>query len=348
MSDAELENRRLDLEERDLILREKEFASKHKFSFLELLKSLGLPLASIVASLAVFVIQQQQQTFTEALDSMRSGYTAYFTQIGNLGAIDSLAKFDEAEAIFDGTTQAFPEVFCGARQDYAKRLNNSPLDRPLIDGKIKELSERGVPKIDPGYESASRTLKLSWLAPRPTKCEPLQVQGQTIAEAIELPPPEPVAAAPGAPSPVDSAPSPSGVATPLPATKDAKPEIGKRLPAILRPAKTEQLYRVFFHVGPARDTRPDSPERTLINTIREDGASLGLRVVTGIQTVDGFDKASIRFYGAEERPAAERLKKLLEGYYATEFTLTELGKDYPKMPRQNIEVWLPDGVKARK
>lgn len=340
MTDISLDQRRLELDERELALREKEFRAKHKFSFLEVLRSLGLPLASLVASIAVFVIQQQQQTFTEALDSMRSGYTAYFTQIGNLGAIDSLQKFDQAEAIFDGTTKAFPEVFCGARQDYAKRLNNSPLDRPLIDGKLKELANKAPPKIDPGYESASRTLKLSWLAPRPTKCEPLEVQGQTIADAA--PPPPPPLTTPSAP-----AETPAAAPGRAPAALDDKIEIGKRI-VIQRPGKIDQLHRVFFHVGVARDTRPDSPERALINTIREDGASMGLRVVNGIETVEGFDKASIRYYGPDERPAAERLKKLLETYYAADFQLTELGAQYPKMPRQNIEVWLPDSAKAKK
>jgi hypothetical protein len=108
----------------------------------------------------------------------------------------------------------------------------------------------------------------------------------------------------------------------------------------LTPTKSE--YYVYFHI---RDTgRRDASVATDPRVVL---AAFNYRVIRGVERIGGGfpNNSEVRFFGEDQRADAEQLAKYLDYQFRGEnlrFKAKPIGKDYPNMPPQNIEVWVID------
>jgi hypothetical protein len=150
LSEEQARAREIDLREREVFLQEQRARLETRSSLLDWARGLALPIASIIVSAAIFLVQTQQMAVQDAWENAREGYKQYFEGI-RAAPIDSEAGYEDALAVFVATTQAFPEIFCGARQDFAVRLDRSVLPRATVDSRLAELRARTAPVRDSFY-----------------------------------------------------------------------------------------------------------------------------------------------------------------------------------------------------
>jgi hypothetical protein len=325
MADSEIQARELALRERALELEER----KMRTSFVDWLKGLGLPIASLVASVAVFLVQAQQQGFERSLNSVRDGYKMYFDGVSKVD-LKTVDDYYDAKRVLETTTKIYPEVFCGARNDLVTRIMSAPMnvDREPLMAEINEL-----PAPDPSAGlTQPKWLKLAWLEPSLPTCNTLPKAGP--ADAANTPA---TAAAP------QTAPS-NGVAA-----KDAKSETAKIAPSAPSPAAAadqaatpQRAYRVFVQVGPTRD-------RDAINAMSGEAATLGYRMSGAEQMRWPINRAEVRYFGPDQQADAEALAKWMTTKFASEgiaFRARAIGKMFPNLPEDTMEVWVPDSAAA--
>jgi hypothetical protein len=321
MADIEMQARELALRERALEIEER----KMRTSFVDWVKSLGLPIASLVASVAVFIVQAQQQGFERSLNSVRDGYKMYFDGVSKID-LKTVDDYYNAKRVLETTSKIYPEVFCGARNDLVTRIMSAPLnvDREPLMAEINEL-----PAPDPSAGlTQPKWSKLDWLEPSVPKCNALPKAG-----------------------PADAANTPATAAAPQAAPPDGvaakKSETAKIAPSAPTPAADQattptRAYRVFVQVGPTRD-------RDAINAMGAEAATLGYRMAGAEQMRWPINRAEVRYFGPDQQTDAEALAKWMTTKYAGEgitFRARAIGKMFPNLPEDTMEVWVPDSASA--
>ncbi len=323
MADNEIQARELALRERQLELDEQ----KMRTSFVDWLMGLGLPIASLVASVAVFLVQAQQQGFERSLNSVRDGYKMYFDGVAKID-LKTIDDYYNAKRVLETTSKIYPEVFCGARNDLVTRIMSAPMnvDREPLMAEINEL-----PAPDPSAGlTQPKWSKLDWLEPSVPKCSTLPKAGPADA-----------ANAPASAAPPASAATSDGVAA-----KDSKTATAKIAPAT--PSSAEQAatparaYRIFVQIGPTRD-------RDAVNAMGGEAAALGYRMAGAEQMRWPINRAEVRYFGPDQQADAEALAKWMTTKYASEgitFQARAIGKMFPNLPEDTMEVWIPDSASA--
>jgi hypothetical protein len=304
-----LRERQLDLEERKL-----------RPGLGDAIKGLALPVASLVVSAAIFVIQIQQQNFERTLNSVREGYKTYFDRIAPI-RLQTYDDFYEAKRALQMTTQIYPEIFCGARNDLIWRIQNATMEvdrAPLID----EIN--ALPAPDPSNGVAQpRWLKLAWLEPRVPACAVLPRAGPAGRDAKDdLPPASSSIAA------SETSVTPRSAAMPADAP--------------LTPATPSHSYRVFVQTGPNRDLAS-------LETMRESASAAGFRMTEARQTRRPFQAPSVRYFDPGQADDAAMLADYLNKQFAGEslvFTTQSAGRNYQNLPQDTLEVWIPDAAPA--
>lgn len=333
----------------------------------------GVP--SLVLSIAVLVVQQQQQTFDRLQRILESGYQFYSSGRTSLQyAGDGNRELSLLKIIGN----AFPNVYCDVRQDIYERASKA--DKPggidmegrkLIDlVEINALFEglENAPK--PRRREAADNFIGAWTSTWASKkegsaCAALNnpaSEGQLIAEAAPTSPaPSDTAAAPTAPPPApapakevvattDAAEKPSRAGTAGPPAASAPPPVLSSTPDASSAPHMVALQtpmRVFFHI-PAGS--PESRDIEVSEGPRVELAAYNYQVMRGVARVPLKSFASrpeVRYFGAEQEAAANQLKDYLNHEFSAEgldFTTREIGYMYKGMPPQNIEVWIPNPV----
>lgn len=305
---ATISARELALRERQLDLDER----KMRTGIGGAIKGLALPVASLVVSAAIFVVQIQQQNFVRTLDSVREGYKSYFDRIAPI-KLTTYDDFYEAKRALQMTTQIYPEIFCGARNDLIWRIQNATMEvdrTPLID----EINSLQPPDLNNGV-AQPRWLKVAWLEPTVPACPVLPRAGPAgVDEKDDLPPASSIAA------------SESGVA------------LSSAPPADAAPAPPSHSYRVFVQTGPNRNLETLAP-------MRDNAAAVGFRMAEARQVRRPFQGPTVRFFDPAQADDASKLADYLTKQFASEnlvFTTQSIGRNYQNLPQDTLEVWIPD------
>lgn len=326
MPDQELSARELALRERQLDIEER----KLRTGLIDWVKGLGLPIASLVASVAVFLVQMQQQSFERSLNSVREGYKMYFDNISKI-ELKTDDDFYRAKRVLETTAKIYPEVFCGARDDLVTRIMSAPMESDRLQ-LTNEVNALGPGDLQTQVQMP-QWVKLDWLEPRTPSCT-------VTAKAAPMAPTESPAASPpstsiAASARTDSAP---GVATPAPAAP--APEAARVQAQQVTPTRA---YQVFVQIGPTRD-------RAQVDSIRDEAAGLGFRMASGVEKIRRpITRAEIRYFGDDQDKDAQALADFMNAKFAAEglkFTPNPIGKAYPNLPTDTMEVWIPDSAKV--
>lgn len=331
MPDQELSAREIALRERQLDIEER----KLRPGLLDWVKGLGLPIASIVASGGVFLVQMQQQSFERSLSSVREGYKMYFDNISKID-LKTDDDFYRAKRVLEQTAKIYPEVFCGARDDLVTRIMSAPMesDRLTLTNEVNAL----VPGDLQTQVQMPQWVKLDWLEPRTPNC-PITAKAAPMA-----PTDSPAAAPPGssiaAAARIDSAAPPANLAAPAPAATAAVAESSRVQVQQVTPTRA---YQVFVQIGPTRD-------RAQIDAIRDEAAGLGFRMASGVEKIRRpITRGEIRYFGDDQDKDAQALADFMNAKFAVEgvkFTPNPIGKAYPNLPTDTMEVWIPDSAKV--
>jgi hypothetical protein len=324
-TDDDLRMRELALRERQVAVDERRLHAEGRTTFLDWIKGLALPIASLVASVAVFLLQAQQQNFERTLDSVREGYKTYFDRVSKI-QFRSYDDYYNAKNALEMTTRIYPEVFCGARDDLVSRIANAPMavDRaPLVE----EINELPMPDTAVGVVQPT-FLRLAWLEPHLPSC----------ARTAKAGPAAPLATADGGESARPAATAAGSAAPPSAAAPSA--ETRGLAPAAAAPAMVaSRNYRVFVQVGPSRDV-------ARIDDMRAAGDAAGFRFVAGVEKIARpFRAAQVRYFGPAQAADAEMLAKFMTAQFAgegLEFTARPIGRIFQNLPQDTMEVWIPD------
>jgi hypothetical protein len=330
MPDQELSARELALRERQLDLEER----KMRTGLLDWVKGMGLPIASLVASVAVFLVQMQQQSFERSLNSVREGYKMYFDNISKID-LKTDDDFYRAKRVLETTAKIYPEVFCGARDDLVTRIMSAPMesDRLQLTNEVNTMTPGDLQT----QVQMPKWVKLDWLEPSTPNCA-------VTAKATPMAPTESPAAAPpstsiAASAARDSAPPAAGPAAPTPAT--APVAEASRVQA--QQVTPTRAYQVFVQIGPTRD-------RAQVESIRDEAAGLGFRMASGVEKIRRpITRAEIRYFGDDQDKDAQALADFMNAKFAGEgikFTPNPIGRAYPNLPKDTMEVWIPDSAKV--
>jgi hypothetical protein len=334
--------------------------SQPKGTLLEWIKGLGLPVASLLVSGAIFVFQSQQQAFERQLSNVEDGYRFYFEHRTSL---ERHADADQEETLLKLISNTFPNVFCNVRADLHARVASAEAkdapdgfgedDRTLL---LTMITSRDAPEMRP--LSAAFELPNPWAKPqKPEKCAPLDMlrpsvaiapgSGAATAPITQEPPPaddkkaeeKAEALAPSrelAPSATDpAAASPSVLA-------DAAEGLRAKARAFAQ-SNDPRVFRVFFHVRRDGDRDP-----AIFDPLRAPMATNGFRAMRGVEQVAAAPNAAqVRYFGADEAARATELAAMLNQYFASEkltFKTIAIGDQFPNMPRTTLEVWLPNAA----
>jgi hypothetical protein len=332
MPDQELSAREIALRERQLDLEER----KLKAGLIDWVKGLGLPIASLVASVAVFLVQMQQQSFERSLNSVREGYKMYFDNISKID-LKTDDDFYRAKRVLETTAKIYPEVFCGARDDLVTRIMSAPMesDRLQLTNEVNTLTPGDLQT----QVQMPKWIKLDWLEPRTPSCT-------VTAKATPMAPTESPAASPPSTSIAasaargDSAPPAAGLAAPAPAAAPPAAEASRVQAQQVTPTRA---YQVFVQIGPTRD-------RAQLDAIRDEAAGLGFRMAAGVEKIRRpITRAEIRYFGDDQDRDAQALADFMNAKFAAEginFTPNPIGRAYPNLPKDTMEVWVPDSAKV--
>lgn len=363
IEESELKARELRLREEQLRLDQEKFQASRRNSALDWVRGLGLPIASLIASLFFFAVQQQQQAFERAVGNVRDGLRLYYdrlVEIEGVKALDTPEKIADARDVLQSTIRIYPEVFCSARSDLLQRIEATPMTEETRQQfqatilSVKPEADRGL--ATPRWSVVSRVFEPS-MAPCETKSTapaPTTTEDELAAEA------------PAAPAPTAEAPAADAAAPPAPATKSVAEDINsadrsiavRSLPPptlaapplvastgpVLAPAK--RVYRVFAQIGPT--TSPD-----LVASLREEAAPAGYGIVRGVERMRSpIATASVRYNGqgiegAAVAADAAELARWLEAKLGRPVEAVDIGKRYATMRPDTLEIWLPDGAAER-
>lgn len=315
-------------------------------------KGLGLPIASLIASAAFFGIQMQQQAFERRLKNLEDGYRFYFEERTPLQASGDV---DTERALLTMLGTAFPTVYCNVRADmYERAIAAETSDDAGASLYTSADRDAMVTFIIANRTPASADFRVDfgslmpWTRPsRPQQCTAdFDVAREQVAQQ-EVGEEQSAAAAETAPA----ADAPSG--TP-PTTAEAPrldPQLRERIGARVDTARViverayaprAETYQVFFHMRTG-----SSRTRESIDPLRAPLAQANFRVMRGVRTVDPWgssNPAQVRYFGPNQRAAADELVAALNAHYQSEgltFQTIPIGEQYPNMPPTHLEVWIP-------
>ncbi len=329
MTDFDMQSREMALRERELELEERKLERQGHATLIDWVRGLALPIASLVASVAIFLVQQQQQSFERTATSLREGYKTYFDRVSTIGFKD-YDDFYAAKQALEITSKIYPEVYCGARDDLVTRIMGSAIpERVNLASEINELTP---PNASSGL-GRPEWIKLDFLEPRLPTCTATPKAGPTEAKTSE----------PGTTPATESA-APSDGPMAAGEQQAAQPQIAARSQSpVTAPVSTDvvtaanKTYRVFVQVGPNRD-------KGEIEAMRPDATALGFRMATGVETVRrAFRNAEVRYFGQDQAADAAKLADLMTAKFpGLKFQAKAIGKAFANLPQDTMEVWIPD------
>jgi hypothetical protein len=337
MTDTTLLARELDLRERELKLEEQKLERARRASILDWVKGLALPIASLIASLFFFAVQQQQQAFERALGNVREGLKLYYEQVGEIerSAQDERLQIDLATDVFSSTVRIYPEVYCSARSDLLERISAAGMAVADQEAARRKVLNHGRPSAREGLGSPRWHFVTTMFEPTMPPCEAVKDQP---AAAIKAAPAAPAAPAePPAPVEAAAAPAPATADTPI----EEKPAVALEMEAAAPAFRASQVYRVFVQVGSG-----GSP--AMVDSWRDPAAEAGFTMMRRVQEVGRpLAKGSVRYNGqgpngAAVKADAEMLAAWLSERLGQPIPAVEIGDKFPNLREDFLEVWLPD------
>jgi hypothetical protein len=324
-------------------------------SALEWVKGLALPVASLVASVAFFGVQMQQQAFERKLNNIENGYRSYFER---RTALDTADDVTTETTLLQLLGNAFPNVYCNVRTDMYARATTAEVggtaenafteaDRTYLVSFL--VANRTPPRGEFRTDFFSLIRSQQEAAPQACTAE-FDVERSVVAPEAEPTAPaseERVAdAGPNTTAPITTREQTTVAQAPridpavranVGARADSAREIVQRAYA-----PRAQSYQVFFHVrdGGGRTSESVDPLR----------ASLGeanFRVMRGVRSVAASEfpaNAQVRYFGPDQQGAANELAAALDAHYRGEgltFETRAIGAQFPNMPPTHLEVWVP-------
>jgi len=329
-------------------------AEREEGGLLGWVKGLGLPIASLIASAAIFGIQMQQQAFERRLKNLEDGYRFYFEERTSL---QNSADVDTERALLEMLGAAFPTVYCNVRADMYKRAvgAETATDASADAGRFSSADrDVMVAFLIANHTPANPDLRtdfgslMPWArAPEPEQCTAeFDVAREQVAQQ-ETAGPE-AAVAPET-APADGAPTRAPTATTEAPRIDARlrEQIGQRADTarviVERAyAPRAQTYQVFFHLRSGSARTRDS-----IDPMRAPLAQANFRVMRGVEVVEALRfpaRPQVRYFGPDQQAAANELVAALNTQYASEgmtFEAIAIGEQFPNMPPTHLEVWIP-------
>lgn len=328
----------------------------------------GVP--SLVLSVAVLIVQQQQQTFDRLQRILESGYQFYSS---GRTALQYAGDGNRELSLLKIIGNAFPNVYCDVRQDIYERASKADkpggvdkegrklIDTVEINALFEGLENASKPRRREAADNVMGAWSSAWSSKNEGKaCPPLNnpsTEGLLVADAkggasspapetgAAPEPPPPAATATPEPAPRDAAEAPAATSTGRAgATPAAPPPAPDAVPKVSLIALQTPMH-VFFHI-PA-----DSPEGRDLDVsegARVDLAPYNYQVMRGVARVPPktfSSRPEVRYFGAEQEAAALQLKNYLNEEFRAEgleFGIREIGYQYKGMPPQNIEVWVPN------
>ncbi|MBC7768149.1 MAG: hypothetical protein H7124_05130 [Phycisphaerales bacterium] len=323
-------------------------------TFLDWVKGLGLPVASLVASAAFFGIQMQQQAFERKLNNIENGYRSYFERRTSL---EKAADVTTETTLLQLLGSAFPNVYCNVRADMYARATTAEgggtgedafteADRTYLISFL--VANRTPPRGEFRTDFGSLLRSQQEAAPQPCTAE-FDTERGVVAPATEpqAAPEDQVAEnAPSASAPSATTELPAAADTPQidPAVRarigvraDAAREIVERAYA-----PRAQTYQVFFHIREGSGRTRES-----LDPLRAPLAGANFRVMRGVQEIAtaSFPRGPrVRYFGPDQEAAANELVATLNAHYQSEgltFRADAIGTQYPNMPPTHLEVWVP-------
>jgi hypothetical protein len=298
----------LALREREIAVEERKLEQAKRGRIVDWVKGLALPLASALASMAALVWQQQDK----AAERMMQAQTALQEQ--QLQA----SQFD-----FEGYKFYFTNLTTLFSVDTEQQALNSLANI--------ELMSHSFPNIYPNIRDDFKR----------------RVQGSNLDidvkyRMLDAVPQKAFGATASLAAPVEAI---AGAAPPAAATAPAAAEALVPAPAPAAPAAEEERYRVYVHVAPG-----SQPGR--IDPLRADLGRAGFAIGPRVEAVSfPFNAAEVRYYKEDQKADAEALAKLLTDGFAPEklvFAAKSLAEQYPNLPDQVLEVWIPNPATIRR
>lgn len=318
---------------------------------LDWVKGLALPVASLVASVAFFGVQMQQQAFERKLVNIENGYRSYFERRTSL---EKAADVTTETTLLQLLGSAFPNVYCNVRADMYARATAAEsgvgedafteADRAYLISFLvaNHTPPRGEFRTDffsllrSQQESAPVACVASFDAER-SVVAPAPVATNETAPVTET---APGATAPTVVADAETQRTPQidpSVRTRIGARSDVAREIIER--AYVPRAQT---YQVFFHVreGSSRTAAAIDPMRTSL-------AEANFRVMRGVREIAAAEfpsRAQVRYFGPDQESAATELAAALNAQFQSEgltFETRAIGAQFPNMPPTHLEVWVP-------
>ncbi|HVY85750.1 MAG TPA: hypothetical protein VG943_11490, partial [Caulobacterales bacterium] len=312
-------------------------------------------------------------TFDRLQANVQSGYQFYSS---NRTQLQSSEDADRELALLKIVGRAFPNIYCDLRDDLYQRVlaaqNSDNVKSGGIDSGDLELLRSSImahdldhPKVQPLPTNLIEAMTPHFGAGTAKACPALNQAAPTAPVVAQATPaPTPSAPTATAPAPATSSAESTVAAAETEAAPSSAGLSAARSPSIMQGARgalrglavraanrptlgpTAATMRVFFHIsaGGHRDT----PDLMFANEARMGLAPFNYRVVRGVERVnptDVPDHAQVRYFGDAERPAAEQLAAYLNWQFQDEglqFQLVPIGAQYPNMPHENLEVWLPE------
>jgi hypothetical protein len=313
-------------------------------------KGVGLPFATLifsgVVSVAAFGIQMVQHAFEMRQANIENGFKFYFD---NRTQLKERADTDKEMSLLKLIGNAFPNVYCDARQDTYERASSAEIgvipvssgpapfgeaDRKIIVSFLVAHDRPLSPQFATGIFSvmgAALFSKSGGGDPQP--CDPL-TGGAPVGDVKTALEEKPAPAA-GAPAPAEPEKQASIDKDGVGKAANERAELGGL-----------HVYRVFVHIG-VSGTRHIRP-LDIGDEFRDELAAEQFRVMQGVQLVDTHilpSRGEVRYFGPQEQAAAEKLAAYFTNRFKSEkieFTAKPIGESFPYMNPDNIEVWIPD------
>ncbi|MFZ4072222.1 MAG: hypothetical protein ACOYJ6_19270 [Caulobacterales bacterium] len=338
MTDATIQTRELELRERELKLEEQKMERARRASILDWVKGLALPIASLIASLFFFAVQQQQQAFERALGNVREGLKLYYEQVGQIErtAQDDRLKIELATDVFSSTVRIYPEVYCSARSDLLERISAAGMAVTDQDAARRKVIGHGRPSAREGLGSPRWHFVTTMFEPTMPPCEALNEQPPGAAKAAPAAPfPQAEMPAPG-PAPAETA---AGAAPPPEARlRDAPAAAAEPQAPVFR---ASQVYRIFVQVG-------SGSTPAVVDAWRDEVNEAGFTMMRRVQEVGRpLTSGTVRYNGQGARGGvvkadAEMLAAWLSTKTGQPIAALDIGDKFPNLREDFLEVWLPD------
>jgi hypothetical protein len=310
-----------------------------KATVIEGARGVGLPFATIilsgVLSAVAFGIQMVQHAFEMRQANVENGFRFYFD---NRSALAARSDADKEMSLLKLIGNAFPNVYCDVREDLYQRTTSADVasanggpapfgepDRKNLISFLVAHDRPTSPQFATGiFAIVGGALASSGGPSTPAPCPVLGQQQQFAALQVQA-----------------QAPAPAATSKEKQQGQTAAVSAGESESSNAAQAVDGRVFRVFFHIG-------FSPQRStdIADKFRDELANDHYRVMHGVIRVEHIPaEGEVRYFGPEEKDAAERLAAYLTDKFRGEklpFTAKAIGESFPWMSPDNIEVWIPD------